>query len=141
MIKHKTVTIVAALFVAILCVSLFTACNKIDKIEETQVDKVVVWSFGNETRKMNLDDTARFIELYNSSEYAGKGTGEGGTPEFGIHVYFSNGTRLDLNDFNGLGKDFEVSIRNAGGNRTAWYYINSEELRTFVSELTERNSN
>lgn len=136
--KHRIKLILPVLFVIISCVSLFTACQKIERIEENQVEKIVVWSQYAEEYELSADDSARFIELYNSSKYSGKGTGEGGTPKFGIYVYFRDGARLRVNDFDGLGKDFEVSLYNSDGASKAWYYINSEELYNFVSELADK---
>lgn len=125
----------SVLVIIILCASLFAACQKIERIEENQVEKIVVWSQYTEEYELSADDSARFMELYNSSKHGGKGTGEGGTPEFGIYVYFQDGAYLCVNDFGCLGKDLEVALYNTDGSPNAWYYINSEELYNFVSEL------
>lgn len=123
----------------LLCVSLLTACNKIQQIEEDQVAKIVVWVYdhGKKEYEMTLEDTKKLIELYNSSKYGGEGTGEGGTPEFGIRVYFLDGTYLLINDFCGFRK-FEVSLRNADGAHQAWYYISSEKFSEFALELADK---
>lgn len=132
--KHKIAAIFSALCIVILCVSLFTACQKIERIEASQVERIVIWAQNTEEYELNAEDAARFIELYNASKYKGKGTGEGGTAEFGICVYFRDGTCLRANDF--FGK-LEVSIHNVDGKTRDWYYISSEELYTFVSELAD----
>ena len=136
--KHRIKLGFSALFIMILCASLFTACQKIERIEENQVEKIVVWSQYTEESELSADDSARFIELYNFSKYGGKGTGEGGTSEFGIYVYFRDGAYLCVNDFGCLGKDLEVTLYNIDGAQNAWYYINSEELYTFMSEWADK---
>ena len=137
--KQRIAFIVSALFIVILCVSLFAACQKIERIEENQVEKIVVWvyDYGEKEYEMTSDDTKKFIELYNSSKYGGEGTGEGCTPEFGIRVYFRDGTYLLVSDFCGFRK-FEVSLRNADGVQQAWYYISSEEFSEFALELADK---
>lgn len=137
--KHGITAIISGLLIVILCVSLLTACNRIERIEETQVEKIIVWVYdcGQKEYEMTSDDTKNFIELYNSSKYEGKGTGEGGTAEFGIRVYFRDGTYLLISDFSGFRK-FEVTLRNAEGVRRAWYYISSEKFSEFALELADK---
>lgn len=135
--KHKIASISSALFIIILCVSLFAACQKMEQFETNQVEKIVVWAQHTEEYELNADDSARFIELYNSSKYGGKGTGEGGTPEFGVTVYFHDGTFMRANDFSAASGDFEITLHDSDGNRKAWYYISSKELYAFVSELLD----
>jgi len=137
--KHRIVCVFSVLFVVLLCMSLLTACRAFQRIEENQVEKIVVWvyDYGKKEYEMTSDDTKKFIELYNSSKYGGEGTGEGCTPEFGIHVYFRDGTYLLVNDFCGFRK-FEVSFRNADGVQKAWYYISSEEFSAFAADLADK---
>ncbi len=136
--KHRIASIFSALFIVVLCVSLFTACNKIERIEENQVEKIVARVVNSEKEcELTSDDTKKFIELFNTSKYEGKSTGEGGTPEFGISVYFSDGAYLLVNDFDGLRK-FEVSFCKANGVQQHSYYISSEELYAFAAELADK---
>ena len=138
--KHSLASIISVLFIVILCVSLFTACGTFERIEEAQLEKIVIWVYGVGEYMLNEEETARFTELYNASKYEGEGTGEGGTAEFGAVVYFRDGTTLRANDFGSfgvIGKDFEVTLRNADGSKTAWYYLNGKELYNFVSELVD----
>ena len=135
---YKNTSVLFALFIVGLCVSLFSACQRVERIEANQVKRITVWTQITEECELNADDSAKFIALFNSSKYEGKGTGEGGTPEFGICVYFCDGTYLLVNDFGCLGKDFEVSLRDSDGNDKEWYYLSSEELYTFVSELANK---
>ena len=137
---YKNTSVLSALFIVILCMSLFTACQKVAQIEANEVERIAVWTQITEECELNADDSAKFIELFNSSKYEGKGTGEGGTPEFGICVYFRDGIYLLVNDFCFAGRDFEVSLRDSDGNTKAWYYLSSEELYTFVSELANKST-
>ena len=142
--KYRIASIISTLFIVVLCVSLFTACNKIESIEENQVEKIVAWVVNSEKEyEMTSDEAKEFIELFNASKHEGKSTGEGGTPQFGISIYFSDGTYLLVNDFDGLRK-FEVSFRKANKDQQHSYYISSEELYTFSAEMAdklEENSN
>ena len=136
--KHRIASIVSALFIVALCVSLFTACNKTDSIEENQVEKIVAWVINREKEyELTPDDAKKFIELFNTANYEGKSTGEGGTPQFGIRVYFSDGAYLQANDFDGLRK-FEVFFRKANKDQQHSYYISSEELYTFFAEMADK---
>ena len=136
--KHKMVSVLSALLIVALCVSLFTACNKMDSIEENQVEKIVAWVIDSEKEyELSADETKKFIELFNTASYEGKSTGEGGTPEFGVRVYYSDGACLVVNDFCGLSK-FEVAFRKADGGQRSGYYISSEELYAFVAEVACR---
>lgn len=142
--KYRIASIFSALFIVILCVSMFSACNKIESIEENQVEKIVAWIVNSEKAyEMTSDEAKEFIELFNASKHEGKSTGEGSTPQFGICVYFSDGAYLQINDFDGLRK-FEVSFRKANEDQQHSYYISSEELYTFSAEMAnkvEENSN
>ena len=139
---RKTLSVFSVLIIVILCVSLFTACQRFERIETSQVERIVLWTQTTvDEYELNAEESAKFIELFNSSKYAGKGTGEGGTPEFGIRVYFRDGAYLRVNDFAALGKDLEVSLHDSEGKEKAWYYISNEELYTFVSELSEPQNN
>ena len=137
--KHRIASIFSALFIVVLCISLFTACNKIESIEENQVEKIVAWIYvnGEKEYEMTSDDTKKFIELFNTSKYEGKSTGEGGTPEFGVRVYFSDGACLVVNDFCGLSK-FEVGFHKADGGQRSSYYISSEEFYAFTAEMVDK---
>lgn len=133
--KHRIASIFSAFLIVVLCVSLFTACNKIEIIEENQVEKIVARVINNEKEyEMTSDEAKKFIELFNTSKYEGKSTGEGGTPEFGISVYFSDGSYLLANEFDGSRK-FEVYTSKANGVQSRCYYVSSEELYAFAAEM------
>lgn len=140
--KHRITSIFSVSLIVMVCASLFAACQKIERIEENQVEKIVVWAQTADEHELSADDCARFIELYNASKYKSERTGEitaePGTPEFGAVVYFRDGTNLRLNDYDGFaGRDFQVSLRNADGNEETQHYISSKELYTFVSKFAD----
>lgn len=110
------------------------------RINVDQVDKV---QFGNNpmSEGFSTEDTAKFIKLFNSARYAGEGTGEGGTPEIQVYVYYRDGSYLIISEFSGKGRDFEVSLHNASGNQKDWYYLSSKELDEFVLEMMAKVSN
>ena len=115
-----------------------------DSIEENQVEKIEAWVINNEEEyELSADESKKFIELFNTANYEGKSTGEGGTPQFGIDVYFSDGAYLHVNDFAGVHK-FEVYASEANGSQSRCYYVSSEELYAFAAEMAEKvekNSN
>ena len=136
--KHRIASIFSVLFIVALCVSLFAACNKMDSIEENQVDKIAAWVIDSEKEyELSADEAKKFIELFNTASYEGKSTGEGGTPQFGIRVYFSDGAYLYVNDFCGLAK-FEVYSCKANGSQSRCYYVSSEELFAFAAEMADK---
>ena len=130
--KAKTVRIVSALCIAALCVLLFASWRGAHQIDPVRVEKIVISFNQAEGYELTAAESAAFIKSYNTSAYAGEGTGEGGTPEFGITVHFRDGSILRVNDFSAMGRNFEVSLRDAAGDKKAWYYVNSEELYAFV---------
>ena len=135
---HRIASILSALFIVALCVSMFTSCNKIESIEENQVEKIVAWVVNSEKEyEMTSDEAKEFIELFNASKHEGKSTGEGGTPQFGISIYFSDGAYLLVNDFDGL-RRFEVSFCKADGTQQHSSYISSEELYVFAAEMVDK---
>lgn len=106
------------------------------KIDPEQVDTISVWVHTVQW-KMTSGDVDKFINLYNASKYRGEGTGEGGTPAFGVEVYFVDGSELHINDFQAMGRDFEVTFFDANGERTAWYYINNHALLEYLCKMVE----
>ena len=139
--KHRIASIFSALVIVVLCVSLFAACNKIESIEENQVGKIDAWVINSkEEYKLSSDEAKKFIDLFNAASYEGKSTGEGGTPQFGIRVYFSDGAYLQVNDFDGSSK-FEVYTSKANGVQSRCYYVSSEELYAFAAELADKVNN
>ena len=140
MYKQKIAGIISILLVAIMCLSLFAACKKIDRIEETQVQEVILWVDGKSGEyTLNEEQVAKVIELYNTSKYEGEGIGDGGTPQFQFCVYFRNGAYLVINEFDGSqDRDFEVSLYNADKTEQSWYYVSSDALKGFALELVEQ---
>lgn len=106
------------------------------QITTDKVDRISAWVQGaGGERQLNAEETETLIALFNKSRYEREGTGEGGTPEYGVTVYDQNGAVLTINDFHSLDLDFEVTLRNADGERESWCYVNNEELEIYLTEL------
>ena len=135
--KSKIVWIVSALCVVALCVSLFAFWASFHKIDSDEVEKIVLVVQHTKGYELSASDLERFIRLYNTSIYKGEGTGEGGTPDIQVFVYYQDGSRLIISEFAFKGRDFEVSLRDVNGKKKAWYYVSSKALVAFVSELVD----
>lgn len=134
----RTVAIIASISLVILlslCTFLVIKHMNRHKIDSDRVEKITVWSHSFEEQELNTRDTETFIKLYNKAKYGGEATGEGGTPEYGVHVYFVDGARLVINQFGYVGHDFEVALYDANGPQNDWYYVDSQDLYKFVSEI------
>ena len=118
--------------IIILCMSLMASCGEIKKLDQSSIEKINIWSGASKASELTEEQKTEFIKLYNAAEYDGKANGQGGTPQFGIYIDLSDGTKLNVNDFF---TKLEVTVRNKKGKTKAWYYINSQELYTFMSEL------
>lgn len=122
---------------AILLVAVFAIRQRnLYKIDPHRVDRIT-FEDRPETRELTAEETAKFIELYNSAVYAGKATGDGGTPDYNFTVHFKDGSYMWVNDFNSMGKDFEVSVYNSLKIEIAWYYVDSQHLLTFMHTLAD----
>lgn len=106
------------------------------QITDDKVDRISAWVQGADgERQLNAEETETLIALFNKSRYGREGAGEGGTPEYGVTVYDQNGAVLTINDFHSTGHDFEVTLRNADGERESWCYVNNEDLEIYLIEL------
>ena len=129
--------IALALGAVILGVLLFAQWRDSRVIKADQVVKVH-FAGVTESEAWSTEDAQTFIDLFNMADYAGRGTGEGGTPEVQIYVWYQDGSYLIVSEFNCLGRDFEASLRNTDNKKIAWYYVNSEELEAFVYEMVKK---
>ena len=129
--KKRIVIIFFALFSALLCVLFITSRREFKKIDMFEVEEIA-------NGKWTLDQTAKFVKLFNDAKYAGETDGSGGTPELIIHVGFYDGSYLLIAEFNGIGRDFEVSLRGEDHKEIASYYIASDELFDYVWTLCGR---
>ena len=130
--KSKIKLIASVLCVVVLCLLLIINWFSLHGINENNVEKIQI---GNSSTAsgFNAEETAKFIELFNSASYEGKANGWGITPDWTVYVHYRDGSYLMVSDASGVG-NFEVSLCTAFL-RTAHYYIHSEELETFVLEL------
>ena len=127
------------LILALICVLGFSCCvvkwyKRFPQIDAQRVEKITVWSY-TARQQLDSDEIDKFIQMYRSSQYNGNGTGEGGTPEFGASVYYIDGSVLHVNDFQTMGRDFEVTLFDATGKREVWCYINNQALLEYLSML------
>ena len=133
----KYIAIILAATFLFLC---FGCTNKNDfpTISASEVESIHVWAEGTYNEiQLNTHEMKTFIKLYNKSEYKGEGTGNGGTPEWGVFVCYKNGSEMYINEFNGRNLDFELSLHTASG-QEAWCYINNQELMKFIQEKVEK---
>ena len=131
----KYIVIIMVFAFIFLCIGC-TASEDYPGISSTQVESVHVWVQGTYNEiQLNEDDMETFVALYNQSQYMGEGTGNVGTPEWGVFVCYKNGDELYINEFNGF-EDFEVSLHTSTGKK-AWCYINNQELMGFLTEIVE----
>ena len=127
-----------ALFTILLAALFFVRQRNIYQIDTSRVDRI---TFEDRpiTRELTAEETEKFIILFNSAAYAGKATGDGGTPDYNFTVYFKDGSYMGVNDFNSMGKDFEVSVYNPLKIEIAWYYVDSQSLLNFMHKLADQS--
>lgn len=107
---------------------LLTGCsNSFSAIHRDAVENIVVWTHESE-RKLTEAEALKAIEQYNMSEYGGRATGEGGTPDFGLIISLASGEIINVNDFYGK---VEVFTQDKS------FYLENENLYNFVKELSE----
>lgn len=110
--KRLFVFLILALFLFSGCSSSFSA------MDNTEVKKVIFWTRQSE-REATADEMASILELYNTSKYGGKATGEGGTPDFGARIILENDDEIIVNDFYGK---VEVLTKNKA------FYLETQKL-------------
>ena len=120
------------LLIAILFLLSFSACgNSFEHIELDDVESIRVWLYDDDGaynyRDLTQGEIMSFVELYNTSTYIGKATGEGGTPQFGATIKLKNNRTLSVNEFGGQKADIEVGK----------HYINNQDLLQFMQDLVK----
>ena len=128
-------SILGAIVLCIVGIVLVVHYTGVHKINSGKVDAIVVWAHGLKDQGLNAADAKTFIKLFNKSTYRGEGTGEGGTPEYGVEVRFVDGSYLLVNQFAKSRHMFEVSLRDKNDAYKDWYYIESQELYEFLSNI------
>ncbi len=135
---------IAALLLTLAFLISLTACGGDKKYLEISVDEVQKITFSSQTsedKELTSDEIEAFVKLYNKSEYDGGATGEGGTPYYGVTVYYKDGSRLQINDFHDIGHDFEVAFRNADGKKDInSFYVNNQDLTDYLEGFLEDDS-
>ncbi|MBR5264494.1 MAG: hypothetical protein IKV50_07365 [Clostridia bacterium] len=125
--------VLLAILAAVLCFALASCDAK--RISESKVEKAEL-----NGHLLPEEDLNTFIYWFNKAEYKGEGTGEGGTPEYSLEVFFKDGSFMRISDFNGRGITYEVSRFDAERNQTEWYYVYIDELETFFERMYEKHS-
>lgn len=120
----------------ILCLLLcfLVGCNgRYKTVDAEEVASASAWTH-NGRYELNAEELAELIKLYNSSEYKGKATGEGCTPEFGVEISLENGEKLYVDEFCGKRGDFEAFYSSGKA-----FYLDNEKLLSYIEELCEEN--
>ena len=120
------------LLIAILFLLSFSACgNSFEHIELDDVESIRVWLHEDDGaynyRDLTQGEIMSFIELYNTSTYVGKATGEGCTPQFGASIELKNDRTLLVNEFCGKNADIEAGK----------HYINNQELLQYIQDCVK----
>ena len=117
-----------------LLLCFLVGCNgRYQTVSIEDVESVSVWTHSGRY-ELTEDEATKFIELYNNSEYKGKATGEGGTPEFGVIISLKNGKEMHVQEFCGKHADFE-----AFGNAKNSFYLDNQEILSYITKLCEDN--
>lgn len=132
MVWKKKWLLLGLAIILIVALFVFNQC-KLYRIDKSRVVRI---EFNNQ--ELTAEETDRFISQFNHAIYAGKSTGDGGTPLHNFTVYFTDGSYMWVSDFDSMGKDFEISVRNSMKMQIAGYYLNSQALWNFMLELAEQ---
>ncbi len=112
----------------ILLLSLSACGASFEHIELDDVESIKIWLYEDDGtynyRNLTQGEIMTFIELYNTSTYVGKATGEGCTPQFGASIELKKDRTLLVNEFCGQKADIEAGK----------YYINNQELLKFIQD-------
>ena len=106
---------------------LLTGCNSYSTISLNDVESATIWTHESQ-RNLTESEIFEFLEQYNSSEYSGKATGEGGTPDFGISMTLNDGNEILVNDFYG-----KVEVVYADKKA---FYLKNEELYELIKRFS-----
>ncbi len=106
---------------------LLTGCNSYSTISLTDVESATIWTHESQ-RNLTENEIFEFLEQYNSSEYGGKATGEGGTPDFGISITLNDDNEILVNDFYG-----KVEVIYADKKA---FYLKNEELYELIKRFS-----
>ena len=90
------------------------------------MEKAVIWTHQSEYQ-LTEDEALKVIEEYNKSKYGGRVTGEGGTLDFGLIIFFENGQRTSVNDF---------CVKMEVSHNKKSFYLENENLYYIIKELS-----
>lgn len=135
----KKVTIVACVILAFLV--LLAAFWVSRRINPWQVEKVLFVTHHGHGQAFELDEaeTKHFIRLYNFGSVSRIPPEGETTPDYLVHVYFSDGSCMVLGDTCGKKYDFEVSYRDQNGKNTGrTLYADNNTLEEFLLTLADK---
>ena len=128
--KNRILRTICAVLVAILCASIFAACQQVDEnireIKKSEVEKITA---GNHVLSEN--QTKELIKLYNASEYLG--TDGDTTPDFIYEVHLKDGSVISITDC--CRPMLKIYIDGADGKLENFYVIKNDKLHTYLKEL------
>ena len=137
--KSIIIWIVSVLCAVVLIWLLFNYYNSPHKLYVNRVKEIKIVSFTTlPTVTLNAEETVKFIELFNSASYEGKTTGEGGTPDWTVFVFYQDGSNLNISEFGSAGSKCEVEMHNKNLFEKSGYYVSSAELRAFILEMQNK---
>ena len=87
--------------------------------------------------KMGTEDAHKFMKLFNEAKYKGEDIGYGTTPQYGVTVYFRDGSSLAIEEY---GDHYFCVRRRVADRYSKGYFIESRKLDEFVAELVDRCS-
>ena len=129
--------IISMLISLILLLSLSACSSSFKHFEIDDVESIGVWIYEDDgthkSRELTQDEVIAFLELYNSSTYVSKATGEGCTPRSGASIDLNNGRSMFVNEFCG-----EADIEMEGYYSNRAIYINNHELLKFIQEHAQK---
>ena len=115
----------------ILLLSLSACGGSFEHIKLDDVESIKVWLYEDDgtynCRNLTQGEIMTFIELYNTSTYVGKATGEGCTPQFGATIKLKNNRTLLVNEFISAKADIEAGK----------HYINNQELLQYIQDCVK----
>ncbi len=115
-----------SIFLMCLALILLTGCDPYSALTPDDVESAMIWTHESQ-RDMTEDEISKVLEKYNSSEYGGKATGEGGTPDFGISMQLSDGKEIWINDFYG-------KVEVYAGKKS--FYLENTELYELIKRIS-----
>ena len=109
------------------------------KLDADEIDRIALWNMWHTASSdLEPEDAARFIELFNEAQYAGKTRGYGTTPDWSVSVYFQDGSYYLISDFSETSGTVEISRWYPEERKETGFYVKNTELYDFILEMQEK---